>query len=222
MIIILTLNSHSDQFGNSRGMIDDSSCLKLWSPFSATLLKYAESQNFKNSLESYSWALIALMTTWPLRHIWHMWFFPPWNTFPSASGQHSVFLLGLCVPFLNLLLGPHHVPDLWVSQDSVLQPLLSGVLSLALNIMYTHKTFKWLSLFWTYQQNSKLLCSFYLPQYLEWSFKTLVKSGCYSPPNPPMTPYFLPCQNHLSAVAYRVLGELALLTIPVSSHSAAP
>lgn len=78
--------------------------LKLWNPFSSTLLMYAESQNWNNLWRDIPKLLILLITMWPLSHIWQMWSFPPWNTFPLASGKHSLLvpLLALPAPYLNL------------------------------------------------------------------------------------------------------------------------
>lgn len=222
-----SLNSHREQFWKSKEMISDSGHLKLWNPFSSTLLMYAENQSLNNLWRDMPTLLIILITTWPLSHIWHMWSFSPWNTFPLASGTALSLWFPPCslpAPFLSLcwfLLMPltsKHWSALGVSSptSSLCYPLSWCWIS------STHKTFKCLSLLGTYQLNFKLIHPFYLPQNLEWPFKTSVRLGCSPPPNPPMALHFIPCKNQVFAMAEGVISELGPVTCLASSHSAPP
>lgn len=87
-----SLNSHCDQSGNSRGMIDDSSHLKLRNLFCGTLLMCAQSQNLDTLWRDIPKLLIILITTWPLGHICHMRSFPPWNTFSLSFWDRTLSL----------------------------------------------------------------------------------------------------------------------------------
>lgn len=77
--------------------------LKLWSPFSSTLLMYAESQNLSNLRRNILKFLMTLVTIWPLDHIWHV-------VFPSLKhsslgfwdGAVFVLLLAHCLLFFWL------------------------------------------------------------------------------------------------------------------------
>lgn len=111
-----SLNTHCEQFGNSREMVNGSGHLKLWNSFSSAFLIYAESQNLNNLWREIPTLLTALIALWPLSCIWHV---DPSFLFETFSfwrlGHHSFSILPLAhwlLLFLGSLLVPPHLPDL--------------------------------------------------------------------------------------------------------------